>query len=128
MKLHTEKGAELLSEILSETDDAEFRRVAVNVAHSHHERWDGAGYPDGLSGDAIPLEARIMALADTFDAIVSKRCYQEGRSADEAFSVIASELGKQFDPVVGAIFLQCRPQVSAYYERLRGNEPAGQAK
>lgn len=128
MKLHTEKGAELLSEILSETDDAEFRRVAVNVAHSHHERWDGAGYPDGLSGDAIPLEARIMALADTFDAIVSKRCYQEGRSADEAFSVIASELGKQFDPVVGAIFLQCRTQVSAYYERLRGEAPAGQAK
>lgn len=119
MKLHTEKGAELLAEILAETDDAELKRVAINVAHYHHERWDGGGYPDGLKGEEIPLEARIMALADTYDAMVSKRCYQaEGRSAEQAFAVIAQELGKQFDPVLGAIFLQCRAQITAYYDNL----------
>ncbi len=123
MNLHTKKGAELLTEILSESDDADLRRIAVNVAHYHHERWDGAGYPDGLKGEEIPLEARIMSLADTYDAIVSKRCYQkEGRSADEAFAIIAQELGKQFDPVLGAIFLQCRPQITAYYEHTAKQE------
>ena len=119
MKLHTEKGAELLTEILAESDDEGLRHTAVNVAHYHHERWDGAGYPDGISGSAIPLEARIMALADSFDAMVSKRCYQaEGRSCDEAFAIIAQELGKQFDPVLGAIFLQCRPQIATYYDSV----------
>lgn len=125
MKLHTEKGAELLTEILSESDDEGLRRTAVNVAHFHHERWDGAGYPDGLKGEAIPLEARIMALADSFDAMVSKRCYQaKGRSCDEAFAVIAQELGGQFDPVLGAIFLQCRVQIAAYYESTLKNAGA----
>jgi putative two-component system response regulator len=75
MKSHSGEGAKIVHEILKGTDDDEFRKIAENVAHYHHERWDGKGYPEGLKGDEIPLEARIMAIADVYDALVSKRAY-----------------------------------------------------
>ncbi len=125
MKRHPAAGAALLEEILCETDDEELARVAVNVAHYHHERWDGSGYPDGLSGTDIPLEARIMALADVFDALVSPRCYKEPMSFDKAFEIIAKGLGRHFDPVLGAIFLQCRPELEKLYRSMRGPSESG---
>ena len=66
------------------TDDALFKKIAENVAHYHHERWDGSGYPEGLSGQQIPLEARIMAIADVYDALVSKRVYKEAFGFEKA--------------------------------------------
>lgn len=123
MKRHPAAGAALLEEILCETDDEELARIAINVAHYHHERWDGSGYPDGLSGEDIPLEARIMALADVFDALVSPRCYKDPMSFDKAFEIIAKGLGKHFDPVLGAIFLQCRPELEALYISMWGGQP-----
>ncbi|MBR3637799.1 MAG: HD domain-containing protein, partial [Lachnospiraceae bacterium] len=75
MKTHAAEGARIVHEILKETDDESFKIVAENVAHYHHERVDGSGYPEGLKGDEIPLEARIMAIADVYDALVSKRVY-----------------------------------------------------
>ncbi len=115
MKKHSEEGAKVLKRVLIESDDLDFVNIAINVAHYHHERWDGRGYPNELSGEAIPLEARIMALADVFDALVSKRCYKEAFGYDKAFSIIEEGLGTQFDPVLGKVFIECRPELEAYY-------------
>ena len=82
----------------------------------NHEKWDGTGYPLGISGENIPLEARIMALADVFDALVSKRCYKEEYSFDKAFSIIEEYLGKHFDTELGKIFIQQRSELEAYYQ------------
>ena len=115
MKEHPSKGAVIVHKVLSGINDEEFRQIAVNVAHYHHEKWDGTGYPEKLHGEAIPLEARIMALADVFDALVSKRCYKEAKSFDEAFEIIKNNLGHHFDPVIGKIFIDCRSKLEEYY-------------
>ena len=116
MKKHPEEGAKVLKRVLVEADDLDFVNIAINVAHYHHERWDGKGYPNGLESEEIPVEARIMALADVFDALVSKRCYKEAYSYDKAFSIIEEGLGTQFDPVLGKVFEECRPQLEDYYD------------
>ena len=118
MKIHAEKGAVIVQEVLRETTDKDFERIAVNVAHYHHERWNGEGYPEQLKGVEIPLEARIMALADVFDALVSKRCYKNAMSFDEAFELIQQDLGKHFDPIIGKLFILCRPQIEKYYNSV----------
>jgi len=115
MKTHSAEGARVLEKVLAEVDDELLRQTAVNVAHYHHERWDGKGYPEGLSGENIPAEARIMALADVFDALVSKRCYKDAFSFDEAFRIVEEGLGTQFDPELGKIFLSCRPELEELY-------------
>ena len=116
MKTHAQKGAVIVKEVLSESTDKDFERIAVNVAHYHHEKWNGEGYPEHLRGEEIPLEARIMALADVFDALVSQRCYKSAMSLEEAFELIQQDLGKHFDPVIGRLFILCRPQIEEYYK------------
>ena len=96
-------------------EDDYFLDVAKNMAQYHHEKWNGNGYPKGLSGEDIPLEARIMALADVFDALVSKRCYKDKYSYDEAFKIIEDSLGSHFDPELGRKFIACRKELEAYY-------------
>ena len=118
MKKHAAEGAVIVKKILDETNDKDFERIAVNVAHYHHEKWNGEGYPEHLKGTEIPLEARIMALADVFDAIVSKRCYKEAKGFDEAFEIIKNDLGKHFDPVIGQAFIDCRAKLEAYYKAM----------
>ena len=120
MKEHPANGAVIVEKVLSDIDDDEFRLIAINVAHYHHEKWNGQGYPAHLKGTQIPLEARIMALADVFDALVSKRCYKEAKSFDEAFEIIENDLGQHFDPVIGKIFIECRPQLEEYYTNALG--------
>ena len=115
MKTHAAKGAELVDKILEGTDDDMFRSIAVNVAHYHHERMDGTGYPEGLSGSEIPLEARIMAIVDVYDALVSKRCYKESMPFDKAFAIIDEGMGTQFDPELRESFHLARPELEAYY-------------
>ena len=115
MKKHSEIGYHMVSEILSEVEEPDFLRVAENVAHYHHEKIDGTGYPDGLKGDEIPAEARIMALADVFDALVSKRCYKEAFSYDKAFSIIEHDSGTHFDAELAKVFISCRPELEDYY-------------
>ena len=88
MKKHAAEGARVIHEILLNTDDESFKTVAENVAHYHHERWDGSGYPEGLSGEDIPFEARIMAIADVYDALVSKRVYKDAFSFEKADRII----------------------------------------
>jgi len=118
MKVHAQRGAEMVAKALNGVEDEDFLRVAQNMAQYHHERWNGQGYPEGLSGENIPLEARIMALADVFDALVSKRCYKEKISYDEAFSIIEGTLGTHFDPDLGRIFLKCRARLEEYYDKV----------
>ncbi|MGN0078205.1 MAG: HD-GYP domain-containing protein [Coriobacteriales bacterium] len=115
MKQHSQKGAAIVAQILQNADDEQFKGIAVNIAHYHHEKWDGSGYPSGLAGEQIPLEARIMALADVFDALVSKRVYKEMYSFDKAFGIIEESSGSHFDPQLCEAFLQCRPQIEALY-------------
>ena len=118
MKAHAAEGYRIVHEILAGTDDAEFRRIAENVAHYHHERWDGSGYPDGLAGEAIPREARIMAVADVYDALVSKRVYKEKMSFEKANGIIMDGMGSQFAPEMEAVYLRARPNLEAYYSAM----------
>ncbi len=116
MKLHASEGARIVRKVLAGYDDQNLIDIAVNVAHYHHEKWNGNGYPDGLKEEEIPLEARIMALADVFDALVSKRCYKEAYSYDEAFGIIKESSGSHFDPALTEYFLQCRPELEKLYD------------
>lgn len=120
MKMHSQEGARIVENVLSAVDDGEFKKVAVNVAHYHHEKWNGQGYPSGLSGEDIPLEARIMALADVFDALVSKRCYKDSFTYDRAFEIIEESLGSHFDPELGRLFIDCRNELEEMYVLFNG--------
>lgn len=100
IKLHTSVGAELLGRALAEMPNAEYLRMAIDIAKHHHERFDGTGYPDGLAGTAIPLAARIVSVSDVFDALTSDRVYHKAVSPEEAAQIIQAGAGTQFDPVV----------------------------
>lgn len=115
MKMHSAKGASIVERILQNADDPTFKRIAVNIAHYHHEKWNGQGYPEGIREEEIPFEARVMALADVFDALVSKRVYKDSFSYDKAFSIIEESMGTHFDPVLCTVFLECRPHFEALY-------------
>ncbi len=115
MKAHAKEGAHIVHAILEGTDDVEFHEIAENVAHYHHERWDGSGYPEGLKDEEIPLEARIMAIADVYDALVSKRVYKDSMPFDKADSIIMEGMGTQFDPALKRFYEAARPRLEAYY-------------
>ena len=115
MKEHTTEGAKIVLGVLREVDDENLKRIAVNVAHYHHERWNGEGYPCGLKGEEIPIEARIMAFADVFDALVTRRCYKDAYDYDTAFEIMEKEFGSHFDPNLGKIFLECKTALGAMY-------------
>lgn len=118
MKAHAAEGARIVHEILKGTDDALFQQIAENVAHYHHERWDGSGYPEGLKGEEIPLEARIMAIADVYDALVSKRVYKESMSFEQAHAIIMDGMGKHFDKRLEPYYLAAKDDLEAYYSSL----------
>ena len=122
MKTHAAEGARVIHGILLNTDDEEFKVVAENVAHYHHERWDGSGYPEKLSGEDIPIEARIMAIADVYDALVSKRVYKEAFDFKKADEIIMEGMGTQFDPKLKCAYENARPKLEAYYSKARESE------
>lgn len=100
MKKHTTAGWQLVERLFYNVTDKEFLKIAENIVLFHHEKWDGSGYPMGLKNDAIPLCARIMAVADVFDALVSKRVYKQPIPPEKAFEILFSESGTHFDPDV----------------------------
>ena len=118
MKMHAPEGARIVHEILKDSDDDEFHMIAENVAHYHHERWDGSGYPEGLKGEAIPIEARIMAIADVYDALVSKRVYKDSMSFEQADGIITESFGKHFDTQLKKYYDAARPALENYYRSL----------
>ncbi len=111
MKTHTTAGEKIIDETIATMPDADYLLHAKQLAGLHHERWDGKGYPYGLKAEEIPLESRVMAVADVFDALVSKRCYKEPFTFDKAFSIIEEESGTHFDPLVAKAFLDSREEV-----------------
>ncbi|MBN1537417.1 MAG: response regulator [Anaerolineales bacterium] len=113
MKQHSQIGADTLQAALDKYPGAEFLRIARDIALSHHERWDGSGYPNGLEGTEIPLSARIVALADVYDALTMKRVYKTAMSGEVAHGIITDLAGKQFDPLVVQAFLAVEPQFIA---------------
>ncbi len=120
MKTHARLGAEAIE--LAERDaekEVEFLQLAKEIAHWHHEKWDGSGYPDGLAGDAIPVSARLMAVADVFDALISARVYKRPMSYTESREVISSGRGGHFDPDATDAFLDGYDQFVAIAERHR---------
>lgn len=104
MKTHTTAGEKLLIHAKAELGESGYLNTAVEMAAYHHEWWNGKGYPYGISGDEIPLCARIMAVADVFDALTSKRCYKEAMPLEKAYAIIREESGTHFDPVVVEAF------------------------
>lgn len=111
MKTHTSAGKVILERAVSAVSEPTYLDEAKNLAEFHHERWDGKGYPTGRSGEDIPLSARIMAVADVFDALVSKRSYKDGFPMEKAFAIIREGAGTQFDPNVVQAFLDAEDEV-----------------
>jgi putative two-component system response regulator len=104
MKKHPTIGVEVIERIEEQTSESDFLKNAKVFAATHHEKWDGSGYPAGLSGDEIPLLGRIMAIADVYDALISKRPYKEPMSAERAKSIIIDGSGTHFDPKLVSVF------------------------
>jgi len=116
IKRHTTIGAQTLQAVMSNGHEVSFLVAAMDVAHYHHERYDGKGYPEGLVGENIPLCARIVCLADTYDAIRMKRDYKPAETHEFAFSEITRASGLQFDPQVVQAFLTVEEQFRETYD------------
>ena len=117
MKLHTIAGGRIAGDILDGITDEEHIRFAKDIAMYHHERWDGTGYPEGLEGEGIPLPARIMAIADVYDALTSERCYKEAVTAEKALETIKDESGTHFDPRLAEVFIRHADEFKDIQER-----------
>ena len=113
MKSHTTAGAEVIQHAMNTVSEANsgYLKEAMNLAHYHHEKWNGTGYPCGLKGEEIPLSARIMAVADVFDALVSKRSYKDGFPFEKAMAIIQEGAGSHFDPKIAAAFINASDEV-----------------
>jgi HD-GYP domain-containing protein (c-di-GMP phosphodiesterase class II) len=113
MKTHAEEGGKIIEDVIRKVGNIKsgYLNEAKNMAHYHHEKWNGKGYPEGLSGEDIPLSARIMAVADVFDALVAERCYKPPFSFEDAMSIIKKDAGTHFDPVVAQVFINAEERV-----------------
>lgn len=117
MKEHAARGGEIILNTFKDIDNPEFQKIAYEVARFHHEKYNGKGYPDGLSGEQIPLHARVMAIADVFDAVSQKRCYREAMPIDQCFDIIAKGSGTDFDPYLTQMFLDSRAEIEQLMDR-----------
>jgi len=123
MKSHTTAGNKVIASAMSLVSDSGYLKEAKNLATYHHERWDGTGYPEGKAGNDIPLSARIMAVADVFDALVSKRSYKDPFTFDKAMDIIREGAGTQFDPDIAEVFVEAEEEVkeiTAAHESMLG--------
>ncbi|MCR5590153.1 MAG: HD domain-containing protein [Lachnospiraceae bacterium] len=123
MKGHTTAGKKVISSAMSLVADSGYLQEAKNIATYHHERWDGKGYPSGKAGEEIPLSARIMAIADVFDALVSRRSYKEPFSFEKAMDIIKEGAGTQFDPQIAEVFVEAGEEarkISEAHEEMLG--------
>lgn len=117
MKAHATEGERIIDEIILQTGEGEFLRNARLFAGYHHERWDGKGYPRGLKGTDIPLQGRIMAIVDVYDALVSERPYKKAFSDEEAVRIIMDNAKTHYDPEIAQIFFEVRDKFKAVKER-----------
>jgi len=117
MRQHAQIGAEIIGE-----HESGLLRMARSIALTHHEKWDGSGYPNGLAGEAIPLEGRIVAIADVFDALTSVRPYKPAWPVEEALEFLRRESGRHFDPQLVELFLGILPAILEVKERWAETE------
>jgi len=120
-----EQHAEIGARILEEHHDNELLQMAYRIALSHHEKWDGSGYPRGLKGEDIPIEGRIAAIADVFDALTSTRPYKQAWPIDDAVNFLKEQAGKHFDPNLVEHFLAILPEVLAIRQRYADEDSDG---
>ena len=113
MKTHASAGAKIVYEILGGIENIKYVEIASDIAHFHHEKWNGKGYPEGKKEKEIPLCARIMAVADVFDALISERCYKKAMSYEDAFNLIQNESGEHFDPQIVELFMELKDEILA---------------
>ena len=106
MKTHTIEGGKMIHQVIEDTNDEEYIKVAYDVATYHHEKWNGKGYPEGLAGEDIPISARIMAIADVYDALIMERVYKKPFPIEKALSIIEEDAGSHFDPVLAPLFVE----------------------
>ncbi|WP_078038147.1 HD domain-containing phosphohydrolase [Oribacterium sp. C9] len=121
MKTHTIAGKKIMETAISTVHGESYLREARNMAAYHHERWDGKGYPEGLHGEGIPLSARIMAVADVFDALTSPRVYKPAFTIEKALRMVEEGAGTQFDPKCVEVFMEALSEVEAVFERYNAN-------
>jgi len=133
IQIHAAKGGDCIREIEQRLGNSNFLEMAREIAYCHHERWDGRGYAKGLKGEEIPLAARIVSIADVYDALRSKRVYKDAMTHKECVEIISGEAGKQFDPNLVAVFLKISEQFKDISMRFsdeaiarRGNEAKAQ--
>ena len=121
MKLHTVSGGNIIRETFGHLGNEQYAKMAYEVARFHHEKWNGGGYPEGLKRKEIPLCARIMAIADVFDAVSENRCYREALPLDQCFEIIMEGSGRDFDPVLTEVFLDIREKVVQVHEEANAD-------
>jgi putative two-component system response regulator len=122
MKKHTEYGLHAIENAEKELGNTPLLDVAKAIAYTHHERWDGTGYPVGLKGDEIPISGRLMAIADVYDALISKRVYKEAFPHEKAVEIIQSERGTHFDPDITDAFLAEQDEFKRIAEELKDSD------
>jgi putative two-component system response regulator len=126
MKTHARLGSDAIERAETDVEQPlDFLALAKEIAHWHHEKWDGSGYPDGLQGEAIPLSARLMAVADVFDALISPRVYKSAISYDQAYEILAQGSGRHFDPDIVAAFLEGFETMTAIADQYSDHGNAG---
>ncbi|MDR2732949.1 MAG: response regulator [Fibromonadaceae bacterium] len=117
IKTHAAKGEQIIEQMMTRTGEEAFLRHAKLFAGFHHERWDGKGYPNRLNGAEIPLQGRIMAVADVYDALISERPYKKPFKIEEVIKIITEEAGKQFDPRIVDVFLEVKDRFQEVFVR-----------
>lgn len=118
MMTHAEIGAKTLEDVAKQYKGNTFIKMGLEIAKGHHEKWDGTGYPNGLSGKDIPLSARIMAIVDVYDALRSKRSYKEGFSHEKSAKIIEEGMGTHFDPLLVGVFLRYQNEFRDLYDSI----------
>lgn len=119
IKTHTVKGGNIIKETFGHLENEAYTQMAYEVSRYHHEKWNGKGYPDGLKRKEIPLGARIMAIADVFDAVSEKRCYRDAMPMDKCFEIIADGSGQAFEPLLVEVFLDIRDKVEVEHAKTK---------
>lgn len=114
IKQHSAAGGRIVREVLGSIEETDYIEIAADMAAYHHEKWNGSGYSEGLSQEDIPLSARIMAIADVFDALVSKRCYKSAMPVEEAFAEIKRSTGTHFDPQLVSVFFELKDEIIGF--------------